>query len=99
MEVDHNYTHHSTCQIRITHLQVVWLGTPATESTWEHASSLPQNYVEDFERGVQHSILQSSSTFGGQTVTAISTSRKDKDDLSPPNAKRQHTIFETSNSG
>lgn len=79
--------------------QVVWLGTPATESTWEHASSLPQNFVEDFERGVQHSILQSSSTSGGQTVTAISTSRKDKDDLSPPNAKRQHTIFETSNSG
>lgn len=78
---------------------MVWLGRPVTESTWEPAASLPQNLVDDYEKGIQHDVCQLSSTSGGQTIHAIATSRKGTDDLSPPEPKRVRSIVETSNSG
>ena len=33
--------------------QVLWLGKPELEVTWESAASLPPTIIEEFEEGVQ----------------------------------------------
>ena len=56
-------------------LQVVWLGRPITESTWEPEASLPQTLVKEHEAGITQDIQKDTLTSGGQTVHTLSTTR------------------------
>lgn len=79
--------------------QVVWLGKPVLDSTWEPLSALPSNLVADFERGVQHDICTHSSTSGGQTVHTISIAHTNETDVTIPEPKRVRTNVESGTSG
>ena len=59
------------CVIHTT--QVVWLGKPVTDSTWETAESLPTTLVQEYESGIVRDIQKESFTTGGQTVHTLST--------------------------
>ena len=73
--------------------QVVW---PLAESTWELASSLPQNIVQDYENGIQHNICHLSTTSGGQTTCTISTARKEQKEFATLQSKTICKDFGTS---
>ena len=53
--------------------QVVWLGKPITESTWEPGESLPVSLVAEYEAGVTQDIQRDALTIGGQTVHTLSS--------------------------
>ena len=49
-------------------MQVIWLGRPIADSTWEPESSLPPSLVADYEAGILREIQKETFTTGGQTV-------------------------------
>ena len=55
-------------------MQVVWLGRPIADSTWEPESSLPPSLVADYEAGILREIQKETLTTGGQTVHTLSAS-------------------------
>lgn len=79
-------------------VQVVWLGRPVTESSWEPKPSLPKELVEDFEQGIEY---EEVFTSGGQSVHTISTKRCDYKTEEPPQKKLRHvpSSTESSNKG
>ncbi len=52
---------------------VVWLGLPDTASTWEQASNIPATLIQDFEKGIAHTVEVHSFTSGGETLLTLST--------------------------
>ena len=74
-----------------TAIQVIWLGRPVTESSWELASSFPDVLIQDYEHGIQHDLHQKSYTSGRQTIHTLYTVCKE-DETSPPEAKRPRVI-------
>ena len=74
-------------------MQIVWLGRPITDSTWEPESTLPPSLVADYEAGIVREIQKESFTTGGQTVHTLSASATE------PNVKRLRTEYTTSLSG
>lgn len=80
-----------------TYMQVVWLGRPVAESSWEPASSLPTTLIKEFDDGIQREIEEHSYTSGGQTICTLSSSQKDAE----PEPKKVclRCSIESSNSG
>ena len=37
-------------------VQVVWLGRPVAESTWEDAASLPSSMISEYEQGISRDV-------------------------------------------
>ena len=66
-------------------MQVVWLGRPIADSTWEPESTLPSSLVRDYEAGILREIHAETFTTGGETVHTLSASVRE------PNAKRPRT--------
>ena len=55
-------------------LQVLWLGRPDLHVTWELASSLPAEVIQEYEEGlVSASVRQSSNDYGRETCTFVVT--------------------------
>ena len=54
--------------IYILSTKVVWLGRPLTESMWEPETSLPQDFVADYEVGFLQEVQSETFTTGGQTI-------------------------------
>ena len=83
--------------------QVVWLGKPLTETTWELASSLPSKFIDDCERGIVHEVCSNlSSASAGYNIYALSTQSKELEDLLiPSKPKKAHSTIaiDASNSG
>ena len=81
----------------------MWLGRPVTESTWESATSLPENIVQEFEAGIQRDIQEKPFSSGGQTIhTITSTKPNSVQDCVPSSSKKtciDPTAIESSNSG
>ena len=52
--------------------QVLWLGMPDLHVTWEPASSLPAEAIEEYEKGlVLTPVQQSSNNYGRETCTFV----------------------------
>ena len=60
-----------TMGITLLHLQVVWLGRPIAESTWEHSTSLPSSLVSEHERGILRDVEKQPYHSGGQTICVL----------------------------
>ena len=73
-------------------VQVVWLGRPIADSTWEPESSLPPSLVSEYEAGILREIQKETFTTGGQTVHTLSTSTTES------NVKRPRTDLSEHNS-
>ena len=70
-------------------MQVVWLGRPIADSTWEPESTIPPSLVREYEAGILREIHKQTFTTGGQTVHTLSASARE------PNVKRPRTdLFE-----
>ena len=65
--------------------QVVWLGRPITDSTWEPESNLPSTLVAEYEAGIVREVQKQTFTTGGQTVHTLSAS------ATQPSVKRPRT--------
>ena len=80
-----------------TYQQVVWLGRPEAESTWEQASNLPVKVVTDYEKGIEYGVEAESFTSGGETFRTL-FSKPSRDDLAVPSPKctKVNTITSTS---
>ena len=66
-------------------MQVVWLGRPIGDCTWEPESNLPQSLVAEYEAGILREIQKDTFTTGGQTVHTLSASATEQ------NVKRPRT--------
>ena len=52
--------------------QVLWLGMPDLHVTWEPASSLPAEAIEEYEKGlISTPVQQSSNHYGRETCTLV----------------------------
>lgn len=82
-------------------LQVVWLGRPITESSWEPASSLPSDIIEEYESGIQRDVQEKSYTSGGQTIYTLLSARESNSAAQPHTKKPRldKSTIESSNSG
>ena len=107
----YNWGHISTYIYKCTNLyspwlttcQVVWLGKPLTETTWELASSLPSKFIDDYEQGIVHEVRSNlSSASAGHNIYALSTQSKEQADSlipSEPKKARSALSVDASNSG
>lgn len=66
-------------------MEVVWLGKPVAESTWEPQDNLPDSLVTEYEAGIFREIQRETFTSGGQTVHTLSANSVE------PCAKRRRT--------
>ena len=86
-------------------MQVVWLGKPDTESSWQpaSASSLPSQIIDEYENGFCQEIGVDSFTSGGQTVSTLSRTAvqsKANSDCDSAAKRRKHQLHvESINSG
>ena len=56
--------------------QVLWLGKPDVQVTWEPASSLPPRVIEEFEKGIEVETCQHSTHQYGYEASTIVTLQK-----------------------
>ena len=54
-------------------IQVLWLGKPEMQVTWEPASSLSSTLIEEFERGIGVETCQQSTHQYGYEASTIFT--------------------------
>ena len=52
-------------------LQVVWLGRPLVECSWELASTLPQYLVAEYEEGISREVQKMAVKAGEQTIHTL----------------------------
>lgn len=77
------------CTFLFNTSQVVWLGQPVTESSWEPSSGIPASMINEFENGIHRVIDEQSYTSVGQTTFTLSSVLQQKNtDMVPPEAKR-----------
>lgn len=71
--------------------QVLWLGKPELEVTWESAASLPPTIIEEFEEGVQPQVVKRTDVQYGQEkcVLSVTTTKPDDIALKKPRLERQ----------
>ena len=67
--------------------QVVWLGRPIAENTWEPSSS---SLLSSYEAGIAQEIYRETFTSGGHTIHTLVT-MPTKDTKAEPSCKRQKT--------
>ena len=61
------------------HNQVVWLGKEVTNSTWELATSIPEQLVADYEAGIVYEIEEMQTEVAGQVLhTLCSVAQSEK---------------------
>ena len=70
-----------------THVQVLWLGHPECKATWEPATSLPYELVEDYERGIIREATVDATPLYGHVFNTMSVTRR-TDDILPRDAKK-----------
>ena len=52
-------------------MQVVWLGRPIADSTWEPESTLPPSVVADYEAGIVQEIQKHSPQGVKQSILCL----------------------------
>ena len=70
----------SNSNFSLTH-QVLWLGKPELEVTWESAASLPPSIIQEFEQGVQSQVVTCTDDLYGQKKCVLSVSSNKPDDV------------------
>lgn len=61
-----------TLRLCLNVFQVLWLGMPDVHITWEPASSLPAEAIEEYEKGLVSTPLQQSGNhYGHETCTLV----------------------------
>ena len=87
----------------MSNFQVVWLGKPDTESTWQPVSLLPSNIIDEYESGYCQKIGVDSFASGGRTVSTLSRtavqSRSHTDSSSATKRSKQQVYIESANNG
>ena len=68
-----------------------------TYSSWEHASSLPQTMVKEFEDGIVREVQKESMTSGSEIIHMISTHTCDPGSSPKPKRFREDHDKNTSN--
>ena len=70
--------------------QVLWLGRPELEVTWESAASLPPAIIEEFEEGVQPQVVKRTDVQYGQQkcILSVTTTKPDDIALKKPRLER-----------
>lgn len=82
-------------------IQVVWLGRPIAESSWEPAATLPATMITEYENGVQRDLEEEVFSSGGQTITTIKSVTRQQESTQPEPKRpcRSTNAIESSNSG
>ena len=89
MRMDFTLTFNCTGQNKYKDLsQVVWLGRPSVESTWEPQSSLPPALIIDYENGIKNEIHSEVVTAGGHTIHTLSTTSSSTENIPSPKRVR-----------
>ena len=69
-------------------MQVIWLGKPNLDVTWEPVSSLPPAVVEEFEHGIQAEVVEHTETSCGQHTTTLGVTRSQSNGTKRPRIDR-----------
>ena len=72
--------YNSNSNFSLTH-QVLWLGKPELEVTWESAASLPPSIIQEFEQGVQSQVVTRTDDQYGQKKCVLSVTSNKPDDV------------------
>ena len=71
-------------------IQVLWVGKPDLEVTWEPASSLPKAVIEEFENKiVSEAIEQTENQYGYNAKTILIESQRDSSQDVQPSKKHK----------
>lgn len=80
--------------IRINSLvQVLWLGRPECNATWEPACSLPQKVVDDYETGVAREIELDTTSLYGHVCNTVTMSGKTLERSEPKKKKTERPSY------
>ena len=75
---------------------MAWLGESLSRCTWQQASSLPAALIDDFEKGAELDVVDSTLKTSGQALHTLSVSRKLPQTPSTPLPAKQPRLQPTS---
>ena len=83
--------------------QVVWLGKPEAQSSWQPKSALPAHVVDEYEKGICQEIKVNSFVSGGQTISMLAhgcdSENGSQSDMRRKRKRLDTTEIESTNSG
>ena len=82
--------------IYVIYFQVLWLGTPECNATWEPSTSIPQNLIDHYEAGLTADVTVNEIVQYGHTSGTINvTYTNDEKPATPKRAKCERPSFES----